>query len=379
MNARTRKGELYKGKSLVSIRYALNRHLNKPPYCRNLNIIRDPDFTKSSNSFKTAMTEIKEDGKGDVENTPPITKEDLLKLYKSPLLDPETHTGLANKVQFDIRIYFFRRAQENMHTLTKDSFKIERGENGVRYIRKVGSEMLKNRREMDIENGPKPTMPATGGPRCPVASYEKYVSKLHPDCNRLFTKPLKNIESDHWYSSVPKGVNNLRVFMRKMSIEAGLSQIYSNHSIRATGLTALGHAQYSLVDICSVSNHKSITSLKTYQRTSLDRRLEFGNTISDHLENQQPGESSSNSSLRCTASKPSSKMPPPSATVTRESSAAVDLNSLDVDSFFDEENEPQDLSATASLTITGQKAAINALFSGCKIGSIGSLNIAINK
>ena len=323
------------------------------------------------------MKEIKENGKGDVENTPPITKEDLLKLYKSPLLDPQTPIGLANKVQFDIRIYFFRRSMENIHTLSKDSFKVERGENGVRYIRKVGSEMLKNRREMDIEDGPKPTMPATGGPRCPVASYEKYVSKLHPDCNRLFTKPLKNLQSDHWYSAVPKGVNNLRAFMRNVSIKAGLSQIYSNHSIRATGLTVLGHAQYSLVDICSVSNHKSITSLKTYQRTSLDRRLEFGNTISDHLQNR-PEESSSNSdpSLRRPASNLSSSKMPPSATVTCES-AAADLDSLDLESFFSEENEPQDMSA--SVTVTGQRAAINALFSGCRIGSIGSLNINIHK
>ena len=32
MNARTQKGELYRGKSLMSIRYALNRHITQPRF-----------------------------------------------------------------------------------------------------------------------------------------------------------------------------------------------------------------------------------------------------------------------------------------------------------------------------------------------------------
>jgi hypothetical protein len=78
----------------------------------------------SNDSFKTAMRELKEEGKANTENTPIIEQKDLQKLYNSMFMSPETPYGLANKVQFDIRYYFFRRGQENMEKMRKDTFEI---------------------------------------------------------------------------------------------------------------------------------------------------------------------------------------------------------------------------------------------------------------
>ena len=59
-NARTRQGELYRGKSLQSIRYAIQRHITAPPFNRkNIDIISGANFASSRSAFQTAMKEIK--------------------------------------------------------------------------------------------------------------------------------------------------------------------------------------------------------------------------------------------------------------------------------------------------------------------------------
>jgi hypothetical protein len=70
------------------------------------------------------MAEIKAAGKGDITHYPEIESEDLTKLYNNIYMDPSTPTGLANRVQMNARLYFCRRANENMESMTKDTFVI---------------------------------------------------------------------------------------------------------------------------------------------------------------------------------------------------------------------------------------------------------------
>jgi integrase len=71
-----------------------------------------------------------------------------------------------------------------------------------------------------------------------------------------------------WYCNVPIGAKMLGVFMSEISEKCKLSQIYINHSIRATGATLLSKHKYGFGDaqIMSVTGHKSVQSLTTYQR-----------------------------------------------------------------------------------------------------------------
>ena len=52
--ARSRNGELYKGKTLQSLRYGINRYLQAPPYNRPINIMSGTAFVKSNESYKLA-------------------------------------------------------------------------------------------------------------------------------------------------------------------------------------------------------------------------------------------------------------------------------------------------------------------------------------
>ena len=62
----------------------------------------------------------------------------------------------------------------------------------------------------------------TGLDRCPVSSFEKYVAKLHPDCNSFWQKPNENMKSEesHWFCNVPLGKNTLGEKMKKLSVAA---------------------------------------------------------------------------------------------------------------------------------------------------------------
>ena len=124
LKARTKKGELYKKTSLDLFRYSLNRYIKKQPGNQTtmVDLLTDPAFAKSNESFQVAMREIKAEGKAEIQHFPPLSDIDREKLYKSIYFNTDTPTGLFNKVQFDVRFYFCRRGAEGMHAMKKDSF-----------------------------------------------------------------------------------------------------------------------------------------------------------------------------------------------------------------------------------------------------------------
>jgi hypothetical protein len=57
---------------------------------------------------------------------------------------------------------------------------------------------------------------------------------------------------DTWYCNEPVGEKKLTVFMSELSKSAALSQIYTNHSIRATGATILSKNMHGPAQIMAV-------------------------------------------------------------------------------------------------------------------------------
>ena len=290
ISARTRKGDFYKGKSLQTIRYSINRYLQAPPHSSTYDILDGPQFVRSSRAYETAMKEIKEAGKGEVDNTPVIEPEDLNKLYNSVYFKTNTPTGLANVVQFRIRWYFLKRANENIEGMKKDTFRVEFGPDGKKRVVKNKGELTKNHRKPNDRKKQQAVMPATGKVDCPVAAFELYISKLHPEMDRLWVRPLSAFRPDDavWYTKQPIGKNTLSKFMPKLSENCNLSMIYTNHSIRATGITKLAERGVSDVDICSISTHKSTSSLKSYQETSMRKKVQMGHILGAALRGDEP-------------------------------------------------------------------------------------------
>ena len=71
--------------------------------------------------------------------------------------------------------------------------------------------------------------------------------------------------------------------MKAMSTEAGLSKVYTNHSIRATAIVALNKAGVQDRIICSLSGHRNTQSLKSYcSDASTGQKREMTQILSDH-------------------------------------------------------------------------------------------------
>jgi hypothetical protein len=57
------------GSSLENFRHSLNRYLNAPPpHNKNIDLIKDVEFRKSNENFKSALKELKEAGLGSTDH-----------------------------------------------------------------------------------------------------------------------------------------------------------------------------------------------------------------------------------------------------------------------------------------------------------------------
>ena len=58
-----------------------------------------------------------------------------------------------------------------------------------------------------------------------------------------------------------------------------LSKIYTNHSIRVTGVTVLRRMQFASSEIMAITGHKSEHSLTRYAHTQDRKKIEMGNVM----------------------------------------------------------------------------------------------------
>ena len=83
-------------------------------------------------------------------------------------------------------------------------------------------------------------------PRCIVYHLDKYFDKFPADTHGLdvfYLRPKASVTNPNvWYDCAPVGAHKLKTFLECMCKEAGISQKKTNHSLRATGASALFNA-----------------------------------------------------------------------------------------------------------------------------------------
>ena len=85
--------------------------------------------------------------------------------------------------------------------------------------------------------------------RCHVKILDKYFQVVPQETKEsdsdFYLRPIEKLPSDPsmpWFTSVPVGKNRLDCMLKTMCQEAGLSQTYTNHSLRAYGTTTMFRA-----------------------------------------------------------------------------------------------------------------------------------------
>lgn len=119
--------------------------------------------------------------------------------------------------------------------------------------------------------------------------FELYISKLNPNRNDLWQRPKKQIADPfiEWYDNQVVGRDPLNATMKKISINAKLSQIYNNHSIRATTVGILSD-EFEARHVMAHTGHKSESTIKTYARKcpAIKRRA-MSKSLGNHLFQQE--------------------------------------------------------------------------------------------
>ena len=91
-----------------------------------------------------------------------------------------------------------------------------------------------------------------------------------------------------WYDTMVVGQRTLGEKMKKLPIEAKLSGVYMNHSIRATMITKLDESGYEAQHIMAVSGHRNESSIRIYSsQTSLSAKRKMSETLSKSLNNKK--------------------------------------------------------------------------------------------
>ncbi|KAM3620045.1 uncharacterized protein V6R79_017442 [Siganus canaliculatus] len=246
--ARSKSGQLYSKSSLISIRSSLNRYLNEPPYCRTLDLTKDPELRSANQTLSAVIRRLEEQGAGPVVQKQAITRTDLRKLYESSVFNINTPVGLLNKVWFETCMYFCTRGRENQRELEEDSFGLAIDEDGRKfvYFKAIGpyhktrsATWTKKRSDSDEDSLPR--MYDTGTELSPYASFVRYVAKRSPLCRAFFQRPRDHCcASDvSWFENKAIGKNVLGTRMQMLSRAAKLSKTYTNHCIGAVSIATL--------------------------------------------------------------------------------------------------------------------------------------------
>ncbi len=87
-----------------------------------------------------------------------------------------------------------------------------------------------------------------------------------------------------WYADANVGKNPIGDFMKTMSKRANLSQVYTNHCIRKTCVTALSRSVSNPLLIPSVSGHKNLKSLEPYiNKPTIEERAQLGDALNKYV------------------------------------------------------------------------------------------------
>ena len=231
--ARSKTRELYSKKSLMAIRYGLQKHFEKE---KGVDIVNGNEFKEANKIYSAMLIKATQEGKGTVQHKTPLSKEDLLKLYTSfNLITPK---GLQDKAFVDFMLYFCNRGRENLRALKASDFIVNTHEGYIEMKDTAANERGYMKEDTDQRN----RIYKSSSPLCPFDSLSKYLSKLNPNCEYFFQRPKVNrdtLDSQVWYENIVIGKNNLGIKMKSLSKEVGLSKEYTNLCLKATPVKLL--------------------------------------------------------------------------------------------------------------------------------------------
>ena len=128
----------------------------------------------------------------------------------------------------------------------------------------------------------------TGGERCPVALFRRYISRRPPNLGTsgpfyLSIKYNRGPSDEIWYKVQPMGENKINSMMKNIISETTLESSekrFSNHSARKTLVIKMKKANLERSSISKVTGHRNIQSLDDYDEADEDEQRQLSWAIS---------------------------------------------------------------------------------------------------
>ena len=237
--------------------HTLFRTITSAPFSRPINIMKDPEFTSANKIFAARCKLYFKAGNPKPKHKPCISEGDMQKLaayFKNWKCNPYI---LVEATWFHLCYYFGRRGREGWTSMTRDMFEVDTDAEGHAYVAFRKTETTKNYqggyKQKDLDYSDQ-RMYGQG-----VDILNFYLSKLHPNNQRLFQHPLVayKVLEDVWFRNEPIGKNTLATMMQRISRKAGLCTEYTCHSVRASTISVLYRAGIPTQSIRSISKHKN--------------------------------------------------------------------------------------------------------------------------
>ena len=121
-----------------------------------------------------------------------------------------------------------------------------------------------------------------------VGILDLYLSKIPPNTkptDQFYLQPLPfaPIGSRPWFWDTPLGKNKVHQMVKQMFRDAGIEGNFTNHSLRATCATQLFSAGVPEALVQKQTGHKSVESLRVYERVTESQRQTVSNIISPNV------------------------------------------------------------------------------------------------
>jgi hypothetical protein len=262
--------------SFNTIKYGVSRVLKKKLH---MDILKDEAFKVTRDICISKNKKLKSVGKGAIKHHDIIPIHDLKKISDMAVDTPVT---LQLKVWFLIQYHFALRGREFIAQMKKSDIHVAESSDGHKtaYLRDFAS------KNHQLGTGPstEACIFATNDEQCPIKMIEMYISKLDPQCEYMWQLCMKRTDTK-WYANSKIGVNTAGDFMKKLSKYLNLSQMFTNHCVRATAITLLGTTHQD-TSIQKMSGHSSLAALGIYKRISTAEVQSMSNRLHEALVGQ---------------------------------------------------------------------------------------------
>ena len=279
--------------TMTCLRAAVRRHLIEDCQ-RSIDIINDKEFLLANQMFVARCKLYAAAGNPKPQHKPMIEPGDMKKLgvyFEGYKKNPDI---LLETVWFYLCYFFGRRGREGWTQMTKGSLQVGPDSEGKLYVHLILTETSKNYqggyKQKDIDYSDQ-RMYGEG-----VDIVQFYLNKVSDKCDRLFQYPLSVYDAEgKWFKNAPVGKNRLGNMMQTISKKAGLSTIYTCHSVRASTITHLYRAGVQPSSIINVTKHKNISSLSHYiDGMSEGEKRHCSGVLSNSLSSSRPSAETQN-------------------------------------------------------------------------------------